>query len=91
MSVFCWITQFHVSVIISYLHVKNLFGGILKKYSANRNNSNLQNLNNRLTFGWQEYRLNFKLITDGVCDLYLFSKNIADIFKYAQEALTAFG
>ena len=40
MSVFCWMTQFHVSVIISYLHVKNLFGGILKKYSANRNDSN---------------------------------------------------
>ena len=51
----------------------------------------LQNLNNRLTFGWQESRFNFKLITDGVCDLYLFSKNIADIFKYAQEILTAFG
>ena len=41
----------------------------------------LQNLNNRLTFGWQESRFNFKLITDGVCDLYLFSKNMTDIFK----------
>ena len=41
MLVFCRTTQFHVSIIIPYLHMKNLFGGILKKYSANRNVSNI--------------------------------------------------